>query len=102
MSRRGHKTKNDHPAAPVLRSNPARTRVLFLSYIACGVILGLAILGVRHNWFFAAPQKYAEEDAGPIALNNTKPADPAPDGMVWIPGGTFWMGDNNFTDAVPV
>jgi formylglycine-generating enzyme len=29
---------------------------------------------------------------------------PAPDGMVWIPGGTFWMGadDTSMADATPV
>jgi formylglycine-generating enzyme required for sulfatase activity len=27
---------------------------------------------------------------------------PAPDGMAWVPGGTFWMGDNDFPDARPV
>ncbi len=32
-----------------------------------------------------------------------KPPGPAPDGMVWIPGGTFWMGGNDptTTDADP-
>jgi formylglycine-generating enzyme required for sulfatase activity len=32
------------------------------------------------------------------------PAPPgaAPDGMAWVPGGRFWMGDNHFPDALPV
>ena len=33
-----------------------------------------------------------------------RPTGPAPDGMVWIPGGTFWMGadDASMPDARPV
>jgi sulfatase modifying factor 1 len=33
-----------------------------------------------------------------------RPPAPAPDGMVWIPGGTFWMGadDTSMPDAKPV
>ena len=35
---------------------------------------------------------------------DAKPAGPAPEGMVWIPGGSFWMGahDTAMTDANPV
>ncbi len=35
---------------------------------------------------------------------DAKPAGPAPEGMVWIPGGSFWMGadDTAMTDAKPV
>jgi sulfatase modifying factor 1 len=34
-------------------------------------------------------------------LNTTTPPGPAPDGMAWVPGGWFWMGDNSFADAQP-
>ena len=27
---------------------------------------------------------------------------PAPAGMVWVPGGKFWMGDEGYVDAAPV
>jgi formylglycine-generating enzyme len=35
---------------------------------------------------------------------DAKPPGPAPEGMVWIPGGSFWMGadDGAMTDAEPV
>jgi formylglycine-generating enzyme required for sulfatase activity len=35
---------------------------------------------------------------------DAKPPGPAPEGMVWIPGGSFWMGadDGAMTDAKPV
>jgi formylglycine-generating enzyme required for sulfatase activity len=32
----------------------------------------------------------------------TQPPGPAPEGMVWVPGGTFWMGDAEFEDASPI
>ncbi|HEY7334813.1 MAG TPA: formylglycine-generating enzyme family protein [Bryobacteraceae bacterium] len=58
----------------------------------------------------AAPMSMAGMSAstdGQIAwvpkINSTKPADAAPTGMVWIPGGEFWMGaaDSHMADAQP-
>src|SRR6266542_389695 len=49
-----------------------------------------------------AQAKTTETEA--VRINRTPPPGPAPAGMVWIPGGTFWMGcaDCNMPDALPI
>jgi len=44
------------------------------------------------------------QSAALAVINKTPEPGPAPDGMVWIPGGTFWMGcdDCEMPDTQPV
>ena len=79
--------KNQRPSAPVKR--PPRNRGL----VKWGaVLLALVILGV-------AVRQYLSEAR---ATADARPEGNGPDGMVWIPGGTFIMGDTEFLDAAPV
>ncbi len=44
------------------------------------------------------------DGAARAAISHEPPPGPAPDGMVWVPGGTFWMGCTGcaMPDALPV
>ena len=46
----------------------------------------------------------AAESAALVSTNTTPPPGAAPEGMIWIPGGTFWMGcdDCDMPDTQPV
>src|SRR5436309_7353707 len=35
-------------------------------------------------------------------INPSKAPGPAPEGMTWIPGGWFWMGNEDIDEALPV
>jgi formylglycine-generating enzyme required for sulfatase activity len=73
-------------------------------YFAAVVLISLAIVVLG---FFLAkrrllPNYWTFEDLGPIAINSGSSPGPAPEGMVWIPGGVFWMGSEDFPDALPI
>ncbi len=52
----------------------------------------------------ARPTPPDAASAAVAVINQAPPPGPAPTGMVWIPGGTFWMGcaDCEMPDALPV
>ena len=56
------------------------------------------------RWLFFTCSALADHprvDLGPVRVNATPAPTPAPEGMVWIPGGVFWMGSAEFSDAWP-
>src|SRR5262245_35287853 len=51
-----------------------------------------------------APLVPADDTSSVVRINTGAVPSAAPEGMVWIPGGTFWMGceDCGMPDALPV
>src|SRR5262245_11606678 len=86
---------------------PARRR--WPSAVAAGAALGLAVaglLGSPRDWrdafaaFTGGPASPADEaeESEPPRLNPPQPPGPAAEGMVWVPGGEFFMGAEPFHD----
>src|SRR5262249_17468499 len=69
-------------------------------YWFVGVALAWALVAVLVFNFFSGRRTGADD--GPPQLNPAEPPGPAPEGMVWVPGGEFYMGDEDYPDAVPV
>jgi formylglycine-generating enzyme required for sulfatase activity len=92
MSRR---RKNENRTRPTEVRPVAPPRPLWrTALIVAAVVLLLGALLV--------PQFIAARGArGAKRAATSPPAGAAPEGMVWVPGGTFWMGDPGFNDAPP-
>jgi sulfatase modifying factor 1 len=67
-----------------------------------GLALAVAAYFIIKREFF--PTYWTTEELGPVQINSSLPLGQAPEGMVWVPGGTFWMGSDyeQFPDAKPV
>jgi formylglycine-generating enzyme required for sulfatase activity len=78
-------------ATPARPGGRASRRAPWFIAIGLGAVLLLAVLLVPQ--FLALAGKSAD---------NAPARHAPPEGMVLVPGGTFWMGDNDFPDAQPV
>jgi formylglycine-generating enzyme required for sulfatase activity len=64
-------------------------------------LVGIAAAGFLFGITGSAPPR-ATDDLGPVRVHDRPAPGDAPEGMVWIPGGVFWMGSTDFDDAQPV
>jgi len=103
-------------------ASSSRSRPWLLYAVALVLVLtaAIALLLGKNKWFaqsqvdkhsahhsdgHASGVKQPDaESAALVSTNSTTPPGAAPDGMVWIPGGTFWMGcdDCDMPDTQPV
>jgi formylglycine-generating enzyme required for sulfatase activity len=73
--------------------------------LASGELCGSGISAAKPVRKSSAPSTTETEASGvQSSIEGPAPGDGAPDGMVWIPGGEFWMGsdDPHMHDAKPV
>ena len=63
----------------------------------------MATASIR-SWFKSPPppEDDPEEKESPALNTRTPPGKPPADDLVWIPGGWFWRGCEEFPDAVPL
>ncbi|MCA1686973.1 MAG: formylglycine-generating enzyme family protein, partial [Planctomycetia bacterium] len=93
---------------PRPRSNPLTRLLVAFGFMAAvlGLIVAVTVTLARRvdsTGRGSAPEIPAPAAAVAPRVNPGKPPGPAPPGMVWVPGGTFWMGGNDgtTTDADP-
>ena len=67
--------------------------------MTCGMGISAAKAGLGAAAVSAQPVAANTQTAQPAKVS--PPPGPAPEGMVWIPGGELWMGAEEFPDAQP-
>jgi formylglycine-generating enzyme len=110
------KKKRRDGCSEVPRDDSKRGRLWLWSAVGTASILlvGLGVYAAVGGFQFRSGEKVhaaevgrhdsGSDPAAPAFPPCKGPPGPAPEGMVWIPGGTFWMGsdDERMPDAKPV
>ena len=101
------KTK-DRPVKAPARPHPPEPRSMtrLLTTIGGVVLAAGAVALCVYYWDVIWPtsgrRRETVEGTAPQKLNAAAPPGQAPAGMVWVPGGEFYMGDEELQDAQPV
>lgn len=77
---------------PSAKTEPPTSRWLANCLIGAALVGVLALVAMQIPW--SGPLKAKAGTESPV-LNPNTPPGPAPDGMVWVPGGEFWMGTDD-------
>jgi formylglycine-generating enzyme required for sulfatase activity len=103
----GSERKTSHSQSQPAAGPPAARSRYFCPVLLCaaavGVGIALALAGFKRRVATAdAETQVSVESQGAMLphVNDTPPPGEAPPGMVWIPGGTFWMGTEDPTSMV--
>lgn len=82
------------------KRGPRRSPLVF--WIVLGACLALGVVALAFVGFVLTDD--VPRQTNPPPLNKNEPPGEAPEGMVWVPGGWFWMGTEfkPFRDARPV
>jgi sulfatase modifying factor 1 len=100
---KAHRNEFEDPKTPSASPRSATSRQAWW-LLGGGLLLVLVGLGFASGAVqrFFSPSWRNPDTVGSVRINQDGPPTAAPEGMVWIPGGVFWMGGDEFDDAKPI
>jgi formylglycine-generating enzyme required for sulfatase activity len=101
MKKAARKRERESASRPPRRHLPAWAWIVAPS-LAAGFVLGLGAVAYSRDWLSSNARVDSPVRLGDAEVNAATAPSSAPDDMVWIPGGVFHMGSDEFDDAQPI